>query len=821
MTRYGDDRMRNRPTVLLLHIVLLNIVLFCAMVAHAVRVHADEPKKLTFDGQRAKEYVAHLSTDDMQGRKSCTEGYRKSAEWVADNFKKWGLQPAGEDGTFFQNVEIRSFTWNTGIPSLRVGERDFHLDDQDYALNSISTPGVTVEADVAFVGYGISAAKKGLDEYDGLDVEGKIVLAFKGSPKDAPELRQRFGRSSESGKAEAKKPAETDWTEEAKDATKIKVAYDKGAAGILLFDPDATPSDSSGRRRYSRRSSVDELKPERDFLCFTVTERVFRAIMKTDPQETPRGLKRRMDNLRREIKQKRPQSQLVDVRVTAKGYDEAIRIDKENGNNIARNVLAKIEGSDPELKNEVVLVGAHLDHIGIRDGYVNNGADDNASGSAVVMELARMLAEANYKPRRTLLFCCWCGEELGLIGSLHFVKQPCDGVDINKVVSCFNLDMVGMGEKLGAPGALNFPSIWEVMIRGQDPKIMERMSPSVGGPGGSDHSGFIRKGIQSLALMSSGGVGHQDYHQPEDDIQKIEPEMLQVAGQFVLTGMMNLAEEATVPLLIERRLEKYQAVRMKVNNYNPTLADSSWTQVDLKAADKEQLERAIHEQVRKLIAKPSSESSPASRAEGSARRRSQSGSTEGAVRKSIGRGLTNLDLIGTDTRLLELVIDIHGVGRVDVTNEDGFWFSKGELTDDGKTALKSLEERGVVVRLVSPSSETLKVMLSQASKPFIVTGEYDVPEELVDRLNARGVLFGVGLDPKAVPDFISRVEDAKKRLGERKNLFVWLTSLEGLDDAKQSLYLGLIDVGWARNEIVGSREHGGLLGGATLSKLAE
>ena len=190
-----------------------------------------------------------------------------------------------------------------------------------------------------------------------------------------------------------------------------------------------------------------------------------------------------------------------------------------------------------------MLAGAHLDHVGMRNGYVYNGADDNASGSAVVLELARTLAEMKYQPKRTIVFCLWCGEERGLLGSIYYTKNPCGGVNMAQTTAYFNMDMVGMGATLGAPGALNFPTIWDVIRRGQDPELMKRIEPKVGGTGGSDHSGFIRQGIEALALMSSGGVGHQDYHQPEDDIDKIEPEMLNVTGQFVLRGMMNLADE--------------------------------------------------------------------------------------------------------------------------------------------------------------------------------------------------------------------------------------------------------------------------------------
>jgi hypothetical protein len=381
------------------------------------------------------------------------------------------------------------------------------------------------------------------------------------------------------------------------------------------------------------------------------------------------------------------------------------------------------------------------------------------------------------------------------------------------MVGSFNLDMVGMGATLGASGALNFPSIWEVIKREQEEDVLKLIEPSVGGPGGSDHTGFIRKGIETIFLMSRGGVGHQDYHQPEDDIEKIEPEMLRLAGQFTLRGMMNLANEAKVNLLIPRRQDRYNALRMRIANLNPELKESAWTVVDLKADSGDALYQQIYDSLRTMIKKSPSSDSEASRTGSQSAGRPPS--------KSITRGLANVEIIGTDTRLLDLVIDVHGIGRVDLKADHPLWVEKGQLTEDGETMLGALEERGVVLRLLSPGQQLMKDVLYAASKPFVITGEYEIPEELIDRLTSRGVLYGVDFDPREVTGFITRVEQLKSRLGDRKNLFAYLTGLEGLDDAKTPLYLGLVDRGWAHREIVGEREHRGLVGGASLGSLGK
>jgi len=787
----------------------------CLVLLVSSTCTAQDTSTLKVDGNLAQQYVAHLSSDAMQGRASGTEGYRQAAEWAAAQFQQWGLQPAGEDGTFFQKVPLPDHELALGLPTLRVGEREFLLDDNDFELETAaSSPGVSVSSDVVFVGYGIAAPDKGLNEYDGLDVNGKVVLAFKGSPHTAPALRRPFEDAPAPGAQPTAAP-DAPWAEEAQDLTKIRVAYEHGAAAILLYDPDEATEEPMRRRRAYRNENVAAFQPERPFLCFSITERVFRAILRTDPQETPRGFTRRVNALRREIQNKKMQSRATGVQVAIKGYDQIQRVSEKGGNNSAQNVLARIEGTDPQLKAQFVLVGAHLDHIGVRRGYVYNGADDNASGSAVVLEVARVLAQGGYKPKRTLIFALWCGEELGLLGSLHYVKQPCAGVTMAGMVGTFNLDMVGMGEKLEASGALNFPAIWEVIQRNQDPEIMKMIEPSRGGPGGSDHSGFIVQGIESLFLISGGGVGHGDYHQPEDDAHKIEPEMLRCAGQFVLQGLVNLAEETQVNLLIDRRREYFQAGRASIANLNPQLKDSQWSVVDLQADSTDALRAQVLEQVRQLM-QPAPEPEPPRTGRGG---RPTSGGRRPT--RSVSRGLNRMELIGSDLHLLDLVLELYAIGRVDIAADQAFWVKDGRLTSEGRAALDALQQRNVAIHLMSPSSELINDVAEATSKPFAVTGTYELTEETVEQLAPRGILWGVNLDPKAVDDFLARVEKLKTLLGERRNLFALVTSAEGLEEARTPLYMGLLDRGWARNEITSRGEHRGLLGGASLSALGQ
>ena len=750
-----------------------------------------DDSKLLPSGERAKEYVTYLASDAMQGRKPGTDGYRKSADWVAARFEEWGLAPAGEDGTYFQKVSIRPYTWNVGFPRLSVGSREFLLDDGDFSLSSLSTPSRLARVEVVFAGYGICAPDEGLDEYAEIDVEGKVVLVFKGSPYDAPEGRGWFSPSdSDEGKQAQKR-----WIKESKDAAKIQVAYDKGAAAILLYDPEA--SEESAGRRY-RSSSRGGLEPERDFLCFSIGERVFRAIVRADPQESPPGTTRRVDAIRRAIKAGEVRSEPTGAKVDLVGYESSTRIAGENGELFSRNVIAKIEGSDPTLKEQYVIFGAHLDHVGMSNGYVRNGADDNASGSALTLEVARTLAEGGFQPRRTMVFCLWTAEEMGLIGSKYYVANPCDGVTMDQVVTYINADMVGLGDGIGAPGALNFPEIWKVLEKDQDPEVMKIVKATIGGPGGSDHSPFIVLGIESLALMTRGGVGHPDYHRPEDDAAKIDPVILGQTCRFAMQGLMNVANETETELLIPNRLTIYEAVQVRIANINPALEDSSWSTVKIKAKDAAALEAEIHDEVLKLIRK--------SRGSGDAENPHPS--------RSVTVGVADLKPFGGDLRLLELAAELHGFSRLDIHGDDGVWIVDGKLTDAGQKAVKQLEKLDLVIHLVSPTEALFDEFLAAAGKPFLVTGKYSLDESRADRVVQKGVLLGVDLDPKKVDEFLVRVNEVKNQLGKRELLVINLTSSEGLDEAKRPLYLGLLEQGWAPREIRGTRRRtGGITGG--------
>ena len=779
-----------RFTLRIVIVLATAVAMSITAVAQKGKPAAGGPTPIRVDGNIIKGYIAWMTDAQREGRRTLTPGYEKSAEWVAAKFKEWGLKPAGDNGTYLQDVPITgarsTFAWTTGVPEITVDGRTFLLKDGAFTLDTASTPGTQAAGEIVFVGYGISAPAKGLDEYAGVDVKNKIVLALKGSPKDAPAARSSFGP------AQVASQSTEAWTDESTDQAKITNAYQKGAAAVLLFAPEElAPSNAPGGAPAAagpggpgRRVSFDPAAFTRPFLIVTdVDAAIFRQVMYRDPialQESPRGFVARIDAFRRDIREKKPHSMATGVKAQVKGYATTTWYGEKWKNNVSHNAIAKVEGTDPRLKNQVIVVGGHLDHLGVTNGIVMNGADDDASGAATVMEMARLVAAnaATIKPKRTIFFAAWCGEEQGLLGSNWWGEHPTDGVKMENVVADFNNDMVGLGDYVGAPGGLNFPAIWQVIMKNQDPDVAKVVTTSTAGPGGSDYSTFIEKGIESIALMSARGVGHPDYHDAGDDVEKIDPEMLRKNGQFVLQGVINVANETSVDLLVADRLHLYNGMRMTLLNLNE------------------------------------------GRGGGGRGGRGGQAAAPVTVAPRLNVALTEPAAFYGNLALVDVAAKMMGVGRVDVpARGDGVWFAPSGLTAAGRNALKSFEADGIVLNLLNPGKALLSDMLDAAKKGFIVSGLTTMPDaETARRIKAKNALVAVEFDIAAPQAVAAKLIEFKKAAGDSANLLLvtreastgggrgeappateWKTSR--LDDAKQQLYLALVKAGWTKDEI--------------------
>ena len=769
-----------------------------------------QPTPIKVDGEVIKGYVAKMASGEAQGRRAMTPGYEKIAEWAAGKFQEWGLKPAGENGTFFQVVPVANgLVWTTGVPELVVDGRTFYLRDNDFQVDTQSSPGAKASADIVFVGYGISAPAKGLDEYAGIDVTGKIVLVLKGSPKDAAAPRASFAPAPpEATNTEA-------WTDESADQAKITTAYNKGAAAIILYNPEAAAAQGpfAGMGGGGRGRQVAASPFTRPFIVVSNADaRVFRTVMMRDPQETARGFTSRVDRIRWDIRNKKPRSAATGMKAQIKAYDEVTVYSAAAKNNTSRNVIAKIEGTDPVLKNQYVVLGGHLDHNGMNNGVVMNGADDDASGAASVMELGRLLAANKVKTKRTIVFALWTGEELGLLGSNYWTSKPSDGASMDRVVANFNFDMVGLGEKIGAPGAMNFPEIFDVMKRDQPAEIMSLVAQTnVTGPGGSDYSGFISQGIESLALMTVDSAGHPDYHDAGDDVEKISANILAKNAQFVLQALLNVANETKVNLLIADRLHLYNGLLLNI----PTMkagARGAWE--TLKATNASELGSLVTTRAKELVAasRPAGLGAPAAPAAVAPRR------GQGQPLR-VARGVGDVSVFGGSLPFFQAAAAVLDFGRVDVVKDDGAWFKDG-VTADGRAAIKAMEAAGVILHLVKPSPRLLAEVLDAASMPVIVSGLADVDAATAAKMNAKNAVLMVEFDAADASGSTARLQAARKAFGDADNLML-VTRAENADKGRQDFYLSLVKNGWTKDEIYAAAGLGpnGRAGGPVLTKL--
>ncbi len=223
-------------------------------------------------------------------------------------------------------------------------------------------------------------------------------------------------------------------------------------------------------------------------------------------------------------------------------YRQSFEFDDNGYSGITENVLAKIEGSDPLLKNEVILIGAHIDHLGVEGDDIYRGADDNASGAAVVLELARMFQRCSLAPKRTLVFVEWNAEEMGLIGSRYYVDNPI--LPLEDTIAVYNFDMVGAGDGTGVLlfGGDDEVNRWltDLMINAADQAGLTHVIELVPQKLASDHAPFVEVGIP-ICWGFSRPDPHPGYHSPDDDIGNIKLDSLQAVSELFWAALRPLA----------------------------------------------------------------------------------------------------------------------------------------------------------------------------------------------------------------------------------------------------------------------------------------
>ena len=436
------------------------------------------------DVARLRQHVEYLAHDDRMGRGVDTAGLVAASDYIAERFAAFGLQPAGDAETYFQGFDATVGVEIVGDNTLSVRDRSWVV-DTDWRPYAFSASGRQT-APLVFVGYGISAPEYDWDDYAGIDVRGKIVVALAMEP----------GQDDSTSAFEGTSP-----TAHANLYSKAVYAREHGAIGMLIVVGPSTESDDGlARLRQTgaassgilcaqiRRSTLAEALPEFDVATEQASIETQRA-PQSRPLETPCML---AVDLRRERTE-------------------------------LRNVLGIVPGRDP---HRAVVIGAHYDHLGMGgtgslapDAHEpHNGADDNASGTAALLELARRFATAPTPPSQTLVFAAFSGEEIGLAGSEHYVEHPAFPLEFTSAM--INMDMVGRlrDDKLsilGAGSATEFAALID-SANSVEPSLDVRASGDGYGP--SDQMAFYKKNVAVLHFFTG---AHSDYHKPSDDAHLI------------------------------------------------------------------------------------------------------------------------------------------------------------------------------------------------------------------------------------------------------------------------------------------------------------
>jgi len=452
-------------------------------------------------------WLQKLCSPEFKGRLTGAPEFVLSAEWVAGKLKEWGIKPAGDDGDYFQWFNFPYTEINDiGNLSLNLNQPDGTIIRKNYNYPDDYYPGMNsgngeISAEVIFVGYGVTAPELGYDDYKGIDVKGKIVLMN----RDVPYTK-------------TSNPEYKKWVGYCYHQYKLENAVKHGAAGMLYIDGAmANPNIS-----YDPSIIVCGIGPQPLADIF--------AGLKTTNKEV-------IEKINKSFK---PQSFSTGKNFTIKANTTRHPEGK------ACNVIGMIEGSDPVLKNEVIIIGGHLDAVG-KAGKIVNGALDNGSGIIDIMGAAKAMALSGISLKRSVMFLFFGGEESGLIGSKLYTEKPVFAKD--KTVTYINLDMVGNGTGLSVSAGSTYKDLLNYFVQANTQYVHRTMQTSAPVPGAyygrprSDGVVFSMAGYRTMEVGTTGWYKKVYYHLPGDDPDAVTIDIMEDVSRMIYVALINMAND--------------------------------------------------------------------------------------------------------------------------------------------------------------------------------------------------------------------------------------------------------------------------------------
>jgi len=512
--------------------VLVSSLLFLALTGATVASPAHQPVRKHAAGaknpdgmmaalhnvqaERIRADVKYLSSDALEGRGTGTRGGDLAADYIAKQFKDAGVEPAGDNGGYFQKVPM---VGTTTLPETTVAVKtpkqtlELKLLDDIVVFNLDQHEISNVSAGVVFVGYGITAPEFAWDDYAGADVKGKVLLMLVNEPpSDDPRF---FG-----GKALTYYGR---WT------YKFEQAARMGAAGVLLIHKTEMASYGWQVVRSSwsgeRSGLADDREPKLALASWIQLEKA-RAMLADAGQD--------LDSLMASAQKRGFRAIPLPLQVSAHVVSGIRRFE-------SNNVIGKVSGSDPELKQQAVIFTGHYDHLGIRPNQpgdnIYNGALDNATGTAMVIEMARAVAASPVKAKRSMYFASVTAEEQGLWGSAYLAKHP--PVPVSAITLDLNYDSIkplGIPTQVSAPGyeRTTFAGVFEKTAADFKLTVLPPAHLENGGYYRSDHFSFAKLGVPAFSIAPGERfTGHPEawikanseamdksYHQPSDEFKE-------------------------------------------------------------------------------------------------------------------------------------------------------------------------------------------------------------------------------------------------------------------------------------------------------------
>ncbi len=530
-------------------LALLTIFAFVSSsFSQATVVKITPAEKKIAEGVTAKQlsdYLHFIASDELEGRDTPSRGLDTAAKFIGMNLSRWGFKPAGDNGTYYQKMAMTRESLDAAATSLEIGSQSFVLNEDFYRVSGTGP----ASGAVVFGKDGWMVKSKGIDAFAGVDVKDKIVVLSSSGFSQSTIIPRPSGVTNE----DLKGVAGVDW------ANPMTYAKKNGASAVVVIAPPQLQGMWPRLRNFLGRGSlyVDKLRESNsggDLPTFLVSEKVASAIFNGEAAD-------------------RTSATAFETKKNAKA-SAATKIEKL----MTQNVVGIWEGSDPVLKNEMVAIGSHYDHEGVRpnapgEDKIWNGADDDGSGTVAMIAIAEAFARSSVRPKRSVLFVWHAGEEKGLWGSEYFNKFPT--VDIKNVIAALNIDMIGRSQdpnniiKCDAPGKRCNEELSkkdEIYVIGKD-MMSSTLGAIVDGTNNgylklayntkyddpkdpnrfffrSDHFNYALNGIP-VAFWFDGE--HEDYHQASDTADKIDYVKMEKVTRTILLTLWELTDLKSRP----------------------------------------------------------------------------------------------------------------------------------------------------------------------------------------------------------------------------------------------------------------------------------